>query len=57
MLRLAAVVLLLLALPARANLGESVADCTKRYGKPDRFSEATAAFPSAPSSSAPGPTP
>jgi hypothetical protein len=46
MLRLAAAVfLLLLALPARANLGDSVAEAIKRYGKPERFSEATAVFP------------
>jgi hypothetical protein len=45
MLRLAAAVLLIAALPVRANLGDSVADCIKRYGKPDRFSEANAHTP------------
>jgi len=47
MLRLAnvAALLLLLVLPARANLGDSIADCIKRYGKPDRFSEANAHTP------------
>jgi hypothetical protein len=35
MLRLTAAVLLLLALPVRANLGDTVAGCVKRYGVPD----------------------
>lgn len=46
MCRLAAAFLLLLAvLPARANLGDSVADCIKRYGKPDTFTEAGSRLP------------
>ncbi len=45
MFRLALVLLLPLALPARANLGESVVDCVKRYGKPMAFSEAGAKNP------------
>jgi hypothetical protein len=41
MLRLAALAFLIIALiPARANLGDTVADCVKRYGKPDHFTEA-----------------
>ncbi len=41
MLRLAIVAVLLLAnLPARANLGDTVAECVKRYGKPATFTEA-----------------
>ena len=45
MLRFAAVILLLLALPVRANLGETVAECTKRYGKFYNFTEANAKTP------------
>ena len=45
MLRLTAVVLLLLVLPARANLGDTVADCVKRYGKPQSFTEPNAGTP------------
>jgi hypothetical protein len=41
MIRRAVVFLLLLALPARANLGDAVADCVKRYGKPVAISEAS----------------
>jgi len=40
-----AAVLLLLALPARANLGDTVADCTKRYGKFYNFTEASGKSP------------
>ncbi len=39
------VFLLLLALPLRANLGDTVADCTKRYGKFYNFAEANAKTP------------
>ena len=45
MLRYAAVALLLLALPVRANLGETVAECTKRYGKFYNYTEANAKSP------------
>jgi len=45
MLRLALVLLMLLTLPLRANLGESVEQCVKRYGKPIGFSEASAKSP------------
>ncbi len=45
MLRLVAVLLILLALPLRANLGESLADCVKRYGKPLAFTEASSKTP------------
>jgi hypothetical protein len=41
MIRRAVVLLLLLALPVRANLGDAVADCVKRYGKPVAISEAS----------------
>ena len=40
MLRLAVAVLLLLVVPARANLGDVVGDCVKRYGRPQTFTEA-----------------
>jgi hypothetical protein len=43
--RLAVLVFLLLALPLRANLGDTVAECVKRYGKPDSFTEANAKSP------------
>ncbi len=43
--RLVVVLLLLLALPVRANLGDTVADCVKRYGKPGAFTEANAKVP------------
>jgi hypothetical protein len=45
MRRLAFVLLALVLLPARANLGDSVAGCTKRYGKPVAFGEASAKNP------------
>jgi hypothetical protein len=45
MFRLAAVILLLLTLPVRANLGENVAELTKRYGKFYNFTEANAKTP------------
>jgi hypothetical protein len=41
----AALFLCLLTLPAQANLGESVAQCVARYGRPIHFSEATATTP------------
>jgi hypothetical protein len=44
-MRLVAVLLLLLILPARANLGDSVADCVHRYGKPLTYAEASAKNP------------
>jgi hypothetical protein len=45
MFRPAIVFFLLLAVPLRANLGESVAECVKRYGTPVGYSEANAKFP------------
>ena len=45
MLRLAVFGLLILALPLHANLGDTVADCTKRYGKFYNFTEANAQTP------------
>lgn len=45
MLRCAIVFLLILALPLRANLGDSVNDCVKRYGKPVNFTEASGKMP------------
>ncbi len=39
MFRYAVVLLVLVALPLRANLGESVEQCVKRYGKPTGYSE------------------
>jgi len=36
---------LLLTLPARANLGETVEQCVARYGKPVMFTEASAKTP------------
>lgn len=45
MRRFAVVLLVLLTLPARANLGDSVAQCVKRYGKPVAFSEANGKNP------------
>ena len=43
--RFAIVLLSLTLLPARANLGESVAQCVARYGRPVGYSEATAHSP------------
>ena len=40
-----AILLLLLTLPLRANLGETVEQCVQRYGKPIGFSEANANTP------------
>jgi hypothetical protein len=40
MLRFAIIFFTLLTLPLRANLGETVEQCVKRYGKPVGFSEA-----------------
>ena len=45
MLRLALIFLILLTLPLRANLGETVVQCVKRYGKPIGYSEANAKSP------------
>jgi hypothetical protein len=45
MRRFAIVFLVLLALPVHANLGDTVSECVKRYGKPLGFSEATAKNP------------
>jgi hypothetical protein len=45
MRRFAIVLLALALLPAHANLGDSVAACTKRYGKPIAFGEASAKNP------------
>jgi hypothetical protein len=45
MFRNVVLILVLLTLPARANLGETVEQCVKRYGKPVAFSEATDKFP------------
>lgn len=45
MLRFAIVLLTLLTIPARANLGETVAQCVARYGVPVGYSEANAKFP------------
>ena len=36
---------LCLTIPLRANLGETVEQCVKRYGKPVGFSEASPQFP------------
>ena len=41
MIRLLIVLFCLLSLPLRANLGETVAQCVARYGKPVGFSEAS----------------
>ena len=35
----------LLALPLRANLGETVAQCVTRYGRPNAYAEANAKLP------------
>ncbi len=45
MLRFALVLFTLLTIPLRANLGETVEQCVKRYGKPIAFSEANAKTP------------
>jgi hypothetical protein len=45
MFRSALIFLCLLTLPLRANLGETVAQCVARYGKPVGFSEAGAKNP------------
>jgi hypothetical protein len=45
MLRFTFLLLCLLTLPLRANLGDSVAQCVGRYGKPVGFSEANAKLP------------
>ena len=45
MFRFACILLLLATIPLRANLGETVDQCVKRYGRPVGFSEAHAKFP------------
>ena len=45
MLRSAIILLFLLTIPVRANLGETVEQCVKRYGKPIGYSEASAKSP------------
>jgi hypothetical protein len=45
MLRSAIIFFVLLTIPLRANLGETVEQCVKRYGKPIGFSEAGAKSP------------
>jgi len=45
MFRRALILFVLLSLPLRANLGESVEQCVKRYGKPAGFSEASPKIP------------
>jgi len=45
MLRFAIVFFILLTIPLRANLGDTVAQCVARYGKPIGFTEANAKFP------------
>jgi hypothetical protein len=45
MLRSAIIFFTLLTIPLRANLGETVEQCVKRYGKPMGFSEASAKVP------------
>ena len=45
MFRYAVVFLVLLTLPLRANLGETVDQCVKRYGKPAGFSEPNSTRP------------
>jgi hypothetical protein len=45
MLRSAILFFSLLTLPVHANLGETVAQCVARYGRPVGFSEANAKFP------------
>jgi hypothetical protein len=41
MSRYALLFLVLLTLPVRANLGDTIAQCVTRYGTPDHFSEAS----------------
>jgi hypothetical protein len=45
MFRSAIILLFLLTIPLRANLGETVEQCVKRYGKPIGYSEASAKSP------------
>jgi len=45
MLRIAVILLALLTIPLRANLGETVAQCVARYGSPVGYSEANPKFP------------
>ncbi len=44
MLRIA-ILLVLLSVPLRANLGETVAQCVARYGRPNGYAEAKPNFP------------
>ena len=45
MFRFAIIFFSLLTIPLRANLGETVAQCVARYGKPIGYSEANPHFP------------
>ncbi len=45
MFRNSLLLVILLTLPCRANLGDSVAQCVARYGKPVHFTEATDKVP------------
>lgn len=45
MVRSAILFFILLTIPLRANLGETVEQCVTRYGKPVNFSEAAGKFP------------
>jgi len=45
MFRYAIILFSLLTIPAQANLGETVAQCVTRYGKPIGYSEASAKSP------------
>ena len=45
MLRYTILLFCLLTIPSRANLGETVAQCVARYGKPGSFTEASAKAP------------
>jgi len=45
MFRTVIILFVLLSLPVRANLGDTVEQCVKRYGKPNGFSEAGAKTP------------
>jgi len=45
MFRASLILLVLLALPLRANLGENVKQLVTRYGTPSGYSEATPSFP------------
>ncbi len=45
MIRCLVLLLLVLVLPARANLGESIQQCVARYGKPVHYTEANDKLP------------